>query len=97
MPITTIKNLELSRLKNHSKPIVMHFYEGYHFGGMHLIWWLIWIIVIVWIFATPWDIPGQRKQKDSPLEILQKRYAGGAISKEEYEERKAILERDSAQ
>lgn len=69
----------------------MHMYDGYHFWGMHLIWWFIWIFFLIWIFATPWDVPGQKKQKDSPLDILQKRFALGQITKEEYLEQKAIL------
>ena len=48
----------------------------------------------IWIFVTPWDVPGQRKKKDGPIEILQKRFAGGSITEEEYEKRKAVLERD---
>ncbi|MBA2613594.1 MAG: SHOCT domain-containing protein [Bacteroidetes bacterium] len=66
-------------------------YNGYHFWGMHLIWWFIWIVLIFWIFGTPYDVPGQRK-KQSPLDILQKRFASGEINKEEYLERKKILE-----
>ncbi len=72
----------------------MHMYDGYHFWGMHLIWWFIWIFLLIWIFATPWDIPGRKKQKDSPLDILQKRFASGQITKEQYLEQKAILEND---
>lgn len=75
----------------------MYFYEGYHFWGMHLFWWIIWIILLIWIFATPYEIPGAKIRKNSPLDILQKRYAGGSITKEEYEEKKAILERDGAE
>ena len=70
----------------------MYMYDGYHFGGMHLIWWFIWMVFIFWIFATPYDIPGQRKKKDSPLDILRKRFASGQITKEQYYEHKAILE-----
>lgn len=72
----------------------MH-YDGYGFWGMHLIWWLIWLVLLFWIFATPFDVPGQRKKKDTPLEILQKRFAAGEISKEEYQESKEIIENDS--
>jgi putative membrane protein len=60
------------------------FYEGQHFWGMHLVWWVIWVIFILWIFATPWDIPGQRTKKETPLDLLKKRYAKGEISKDEY-------------
>ena len=70
-------------------------YDGYHFGGMHLIWWFFWIILTVIVFATPYDIPGQRKRKDSPLDILQKRFAAGEITNEEYLEKKKMLENDS--
>lgn len=62
------------------------FYDGYHFWGMHLIWWFIWIILLFWIFAMLYDVPGQRKKKDSPLDILQKQFASGQITKDEYQE-----------
>lgn len=71
-------------------------HSGYQFWGMHFIWWLIWLVLLFWIFATPYNIPGQRKKKDSPLNILQKRFASGQITKEEYKERKNILENDLA-
>jgi putative membrane protein len=70
-------------------------YDGYHFWGMHLIWWFIWVILLFWIFFTPYDVRGKRKRSDSALDILQRRFASGEITKEEYEERKAIIERDS--
>jgi putative membrane protein len=68
----------------------MHDYYG-HFFGMHLIWWIIWIALLIWIFATPYDIPYQRTKKDSPLDILKTRFAKGEISKEEFEEAKKIV------
>lgn len=69
--------------------------NGYHFLGMHLIWWFAWLSLLFWIFATPYDVPGQRKKRDSPLDILQKRLASGQITNEEYHEKKKILENDS--
>ena len=69
----------------------MYMYNGYHFWGMHLIWWFIWVLFIFWIFATPYDIPGQMKRKDSPLNILKKRFASGQINEEEYLEQKKML------
>jgi putative membrane protein len=65
-----------------------------YFWGMHMIWWFIWIALIFWIFAIPYDIPGQRKKKESPLDILQKRFASGQIENEEYKEKREILEND---
>ncbi|WP_199121455.1 SHOCT domain-containing protein [Pedobacter sp. ASV28] len=67
-------------------------YYTYGFWGMHFIWWFIWLILLIWIFAVPYDIPGQRKTKDSPLDILKKRFAAGKITKEEYLETKTLLE-----
>ena len=69
------------------------FYTNYY-GGMNLVWWILWIIVLIWIFAVPYDIPGQRRRKDSPLDILQKRFAAGLITKNEYHEKKMILENE---
>ena len=66
------------------------------FWGMDIIWWFVWIILIFWIFATPYNIPGQRRKKDGPLDILKKRFASGQITKEEYEESKSILSADLA-
>ncbi len=62
------------------------------YWGMGIIWWLIWMVVLFWIFALPYRIPGQRYKKDSPLDILQKRFASGAITNEEYQEKKTIIE-----
>lgn len=67
-------------------------HNGYEFWGMHLMWWVIWGALIFWIFATPYNIPGQRKKKDTPLGILQKRFASGQITTEEYQEKRKILE-----
>lgn len=72
----------------------MEMYEGYHFGGMHFLWWVFWVVLLFWIFATPYDIPGQRAKKDTPLEILKKRFASGAITKENYLENKKLIETD---
>lgn len=70
----------------------MEMYEGYHYWGMHLIWWFVWMILIFWIFAIPYNIPGQRAKKDTPLDILKKRLALGEIDKEEFQEKKAIID-----
>jgi putative membrane protein len=70
------------------------FYNNY-FGGMALIWWAVWIIMIIWIFATPYNIPGQRHKKETALDILKKRFASGEITEKEYYEKKSIIEYQS--
>jgi putative membrane protein len=49
---------------------------------------------LVWIFALPYDIPGQRKRKDSALQILRNRFAAGEITAKVYEDMKAIIKKD---
>jgi putative membrane protein len=68
--------------------------DGHHFWGMHFFWWIFWVIILIWIFATPWDIPGQMKRRETPLGILKKRFVKGEISKDEFEEIKKTLEKD---
>lgn len=65
------------------------------FWGMNMIWWFLWVVMIFWIFATPYDIPGQRKRKTSSLDLLQNRFASSEITKEEYQDHKKILESNS--
>lgn len=66
--------------------------NDYHFVGMHLFWWVIWLLLILWIFALPYKIPGQRSARESPLDILKKRLALGDITKEEFHDKKKIIE-----
>ncbi|WP_413999239.1 SHOCT domain-containing protein [Flavobacterium sp. W1B] len=61
---------------------------------MHFLWWLFWLVILIWIFATPYGIPGQQTKTDSPLNILKKRYAKGEITKEEFEEKKRFLDKN---
>ena len=70
-------------------------YTNYYWG-MHLMWWVVWLILLFWIFALPYDIPYQRQKKDSALDILQRRFASGEITNEEYQEKKDIIKKDLA-
>jgi putative membrane protein len=67
-------------------------YDGYHFWGMHLFWWLFWISMLIWIFATPYPIPFERRRRESPLDIPKRRLASGEITREQYEEQKSVFE-----
>jgi putative membrane protein len=67
----------------------------YYFWGMHWVWWFFWILL--WIIFFSFMMPVRRityRQMQSPLQLLQRRYAAGEISSEEYEERRAKLLRD---
>jgi putative membrane protein len=61
-------------------------------GGMVLFWALI-ILVIVWFVRGPsagwWGRSGS--PTETPLEILQRRFAEGQISADEYHERQEAL------
>jgi putative membrane protein len=71
----------------------MNMYESY-FWGMHVFWWIFWVaLIIIAVFTfrgRPKEMPGDA----SPLEILQRRYVNGEISKEEYEEKKRVLKEE---
>ena len=60
---------------------------------MNFGWWLFWGIIIFWIFATPYDIPGRRLNKNSPIEILKRRLASGEITSEDYQKMKQLIEK----
>lgn len=67
----------------------MHYGE-WGFWGMHVFWWLFWVAVIVVLFL-PLTPVSRGRRRETPLEVLQRRYAAGDISTEEYEERKIKL------
>lgn len=69
---------------------------GYHFFGMHLFWWLFWILFIFILFGIFKPVPKSRAKEDSPLDILKKRLASGEITTEEYQEKKRLIEQDSS-
>jgi putative membrane protein len=69
----------------------------YYFGGMHAYWWIFWFLL--WILFLSFMIPVRRttyQQMQSPLQVLQRRYAAGELTSEEYEERRTKLVRDAS-
>jgi putative membrane protein len=68
----------------------------YYLWGMHGYWWIFWILI--WICFFSFMMPVRRttyRQMQSPLQVLQRRYAAGEITSEEYEERRTKLLRDA--
>jgi len=68
----------------------MHYHDG-HFWGMHFVWWIVWIVIGVFFFLF-YSSLFQVAKKESPLEVLKRRFAKGEITKEEYEEAKKVLD-----
>ncbi len=60
--------------------------------------WIFWILLIAVFFslATPVPRSTARRYRETPLDVLQRRYAEGELTTEEYEERRMRLERDLA-
>jgi putative membrane protein len=68
----------------------------YYFWGMHGYWWFFWILI--WILFFSFMMPVRRTtywQMQSPLQLLQRKYAAGEITSEECEERRTKLLRDA--
>lgn len=78
----------------------MHMFNdgGYYMGGMHGLWWITWVVLIGLLVLYVWRRPDaqRRPPSETPLEVLQRRLASGEVSPEEYENRKALLDRDGA-
>ena len=65
------------------------------FFGMHILWWAFWTFLIVTLLSTVTPVPrNQLRSGERALDILRRRYAAGHFSTDEYERRKAVLERD---
>ncbi len=64
--------------------------------GMHALWWVFWIaLVIALVFWGGSGTSARRAKPEAPHELLRRRLANSEISTEEYEKRKAILDRDT--
>jgi putative membrane protein len=71
-----------------------HMMEGWNMMGGGFFMWLFWILVIgvvVYLLVNFSKRQGP-ETKETPLDILKKRYAQGDISKEEYEQMKRDLQ-----
>ncbi|MEO5732407.1 MAG: SHOCT domain-containing protein [Rubrivivax sp.] len=77
----------------------MHrFYDsGFHMGGMHGLWWIFWVLLIGVLVYSAWGRPGKQRRnpQEAPHQALQRRLASGEITPEDYEKRKALLDRDA--
>ena len=69
-------------------------YEGHWFGFGGGFMWLFWILIILAIVLLIRGVSGGQstENRETPLEILKKRYARGEIDEEEYKNRRKELE-----
>ena len=76
------------------------FHDGGYMVGMHGGWWIFLLLVIGAALFYAWQRPGRRgdvpgdKLPEKPHEVLRLRLASGAITAQQYEEHKALLDRD---
>ncbi|MFH5885983.1 SHOCT domain-containing protein [Halalkalibaculum sp. DA3122] len=70
------------------------FYD-HHFIGMHWIWWLIVVGIILLVVFNVIPYRSKTELEENAMEILKKRFARGEIEREEFEERKKILKQSN--
>lgn len=70
-------------------------FYNHHFIGMHWIWWIILIAIILLLVFNVIPYRSSRDLNENALEVLKKRFARGEIEKEEFEERKRIIKENS--
>ncbi|MEO6409481.1 MAG: SHOCT domain-containing protein [Burkholderiaceae bacterium] len=72
------------------------FHDGGYMIGMHGLWWMFWLVIVVAFLFIGRGHFGSRgdRPRESPLDVLQRRLASGDLSPAEYEQRKVLLDRD---
>ncbi|WP_372882156.1 SHOCT domain-containing protein [Psychromonas sp.] len=60
--------------------------------GMIVFWIIIIVVIVVLVKYMTTQSPGRIERKETPIEIIKRRYANGEIDKEEYEQKKKDLE-----
>lgn len=73
------------------------FHDGSYMVGMHGFWWLFWLLMIGVLLFYGWGRPGRHGERlrETPHEVLHRRLASGEITPQQYEERKALIDRDT--
>jgi putative membrane protein len=74
------------------------FHDGsFYMVGMHGLWWVFWLVLIGLLVFAAWGPGGRRRHgpRETAQDILRRRLASGEITPQQYEERKALLDRDS--
>ena len=75
------------------------FHDGsFYMAGMHGLWWIFWVVLIGLLVYAAWGRGGESRHKprETPHDILRRRLASGEITPQQFEERKALLDRDGS-
>ena len=76
-------------------------FNGYgYMMGMHGGWWILLLVIgaalfYVWQRPDPGGKETDDTPRETPHELLRMRLASGAITPQQYEEHKALLDRDN--
>ena len=69
-------------------------YDGHFFAGGFM--WVFWVLIIIGIFfvfqSKSKTNSGSSSDKETPMDILKKRYARGEIDEDEFNRRRKDLE-----
>lgn len=65
--------------------------------GMHAVWWVFWVVLVISLLFWGGGSNSARrgKSRETPHEALRRRLASGEVSADKYEKRKMLLDRDS--
>jgi hypothetical protein len=50
--------------KRKQENVMLHFYDGYHFIGMHLMWWVFWGLFLLILFVPYEPVRRNRRKKN---------------------------------
>lgn len=62
-------------------------YFEHHYWGMHMFWWIFWVLIISLLLFSPWPV----RRRDSAIDVLRRRFAAGEITEDEYRQRLDVL------
>ena len=74
------------------------FHDSGYMVGMHGLWWMFWLVVVlVFLFIGRGRLwPWGERSREAPHDVLRRHLASGDLTSSEYEERKALLDRDGS-
>lgn len=69
----------------------MHDFNFFGGGWMMLFWWFLLILLAVIVIRSLMNINRKKQVNETPIEVLERRYANGEIDEEEFRKRKKEL------